>query len=199
MRSEGREQIPGSGSCFSLVVLCGKFASTNQIHDGVLGNVASSVWTFSAHFPDAISRGNQWWRRKMSAVFSGFVLDNGQSLNSDIRKTKLRRRKKKKHLSSHSCYTWSDYSHASLALLSMRRNRNYPSLNTTWVHRWLKTWKETRCRIKVLFWDVILIETMLKHVHEKLNLFTVKTNLLVLSLASLYTRILDELAFSSHN
>ena len=60
MTSEERAQkfhtddvsVPGYG----LVVTCGKFDSTNQMHNGVLGNVASSVWNFSARFPDAISR-----------------------------------------------------------------------------------------------------------------------------------------------
>ena len=35
-----------------------------------LGNDTSSVWSFCARFSDVISRGIQWWRRKMSAVFS---------------------------------------------------------------------------------------------------------------------------------
>ena len=33
-----------------------------------LGSDTSSVWYFSARFSDIISRGNQWWRRGMSAV-----------------------------------------------------------------------------------------------------------------------------------
>ena len=32
----------------------------------------SSVWNFCARFSDVISRGNQWWRSEMSAVFSGY-------------------------------------------------------------------------------------------------------------------------------
>ena len=32
------------------------------------------VWNFCARFSDVISRGNQWWRRQMSAVFSGYYL-----------------------------------------------------------------------------------------------------------------------------
>ena len=35
-----------------------------------LGNDTSSVWDFCTRFSDVISRVNQWWRRKMSAVFS---------------------------------------------------------------------------------------------------------------------------------
>ena len=31
------------------------------------------VWNFGARFSDVIWRENQWWRRQMSAVFSGFV------------------------------------------------------------------------------------------------------------------------------
>ena len=38
-----------------------------------LGSDASSVWNISAHFSDVIWRGNQWWRRQMSAVFSGYA------------------------------------------------------------------------------------------------------------------------------
>ena len=33
---------------------------------------ASSVWYFCARFSDVVSRGNQWWRRKMTSVFSGY-------------------------------------------------------------------------------------------------------------------------------
>ena len=36
-----------------------------------LGGDATSVWNFCLRFSDVISRGNQLWRRKMSAVFSG--------------------------------------------------------------------------------------------------------------------------------
>ena len=35
-----------------------------------LGSDAPSVWNFCARFSDVISRGNQSWRRQMSAVFS---------------------------------------------------------------------------------------------------------------------------------
>ena len=49
----------------------GTIASTNQKHQPDLSSDTSSVWNFSAHFSDITSRGNQWRRRKMSAVFSG--------------------------------------------------------------------------------------------------------------------------------
>ena len=50
----------------------GKFASTNQKHYPDLGSDASSVWNFCAHFSEVILPGNQWWRREMSSVFSGY-------------------------------------------------------------------------------------------------------------------------------
>ena len=48
--------------------LCG---TTNQNHHTELGTDTSSVWDFYTRFSDVISRGNQWWRPEMSAVFSG--------------------------------------------------------------------------------------------------------------------------------
>ena len=45
---------------------------TNQTHYPDLGGDASSVWNFCSRFSDVISWGNQWWRREMSAVFSGY-------------------------------------------------------------------------------------------------------------------------------
>ena len=50
-----------------------KFASDNQKHNvnPDLSSDASSIWNFCARFSDVISRGNRWWRREMSAVFSG--------------------------------------------------------------------------------------------------------------------------------
>ena len=62
----------GSASDWSYRLGFGKFASTNQKHYPDLGSDASSVWNFCARFSDVISRGNQWWRRKVSAVFSGY-------------------------------------------------------------------------------------------------------------------------------
>ena len=44
---------------------------TNQTHDPDPGSDTSSVWNFCARLSDVIFRGNQWWRRQMSAVFSG--------------------------------------------------------------------------------------------------------------------------------
>ena len=38
-----------------------------------MGGDTSSVWSFFDRPSDVISRGNQWWRREMSAVFSGDV------------------------------------------------------------------------------------------------------------------------------
>ena len=32
------------------------------------------IWNFCARFSDVIWRENQWWRRQISAVFSGWVL-----------------------------------------------------------------------------------------------------------------------------
>ena len=62
--------LPRSG----LVLLtCWKFALSNQkaYHYPDLGNDTWSAWNFSARFSDVILRGNQWWRREMSAVRSG--------------------------------------------------------------------------------------------------------------------------------
>ena len=64
---------PDLGSASDMVVPCAKFASTNQKHYPDLGSDVSSVWNISAHFSDVIWRGNQWWRRQMSAVFSGYA------------------------------------------------------------------------------------------------------------------------------
>ena len=44
---------------------------TNQNYYPDLGSDTSSVWNFCVRFSDVISRGNQWWRREMSVVFSG--------------------------------------------------------------------------------------------------------------------------------
>ena len=43
------------------------------MHCSEMGGDTSSVWNFCARFLDVISGGNQWWRHKMSAVFSGYV------------------------------------------------------------------------------------------------------------------------------
>ena len=46
--------------------------STNEKRYPDLGTDTSSVWNFCTRFSNVISRGNQWWRREMSAVFSGY-------------------------------------------------------------------------------------------------------------------------------
>ena len=51
---------------------------TNQKHYPDLGSDASSVRNFSARFLDFISRGNQWGRREMLAVFSGYHLSGSK-------------------------------------------------------------------------------------------------------------------------
>ena len=47
--------------------------SVNQISHAApdLNSDASSVWNFCARFSDVIWRGIQWYRRQISAVFSG--------------------------------------------------------------------------------------------------------------------------------
>ena len=44
-------------------------APTNRKHYPNLSSDASSVWNLCTRFSNVISRGNQWWRRKMSTVF----------------------------------------------------------------------------------------------------------------------------------
>ena len=76
-RNERRNSIlmtrryPDLGSASDWSCLVG-FASTNQKHYPDLASHASSVWNFCAGFSDVISRGNQWCRREMSAVFSSY-------------------------------------------------------------------------------------------------------------------------------
>ena len=61
-----------SGQCPWLVRnLIHPIRSTTQNYPD-LGSDASSVWNFCARSSDVISRGNQWLRRKTSAVFSGY-------------------------------------------------------------------------------------------------------------------------------
>ena len=50
-----------------------KSVSSNQTHYPDLGSNASIVWSFCVRFSDVISRGNHWWRREMSGVFSDYV------------------------------------------------------------------------------------------------------------------------------
>ena len=54
-----------------LVVLQGKFASTNQKHYPDHGSDTSSLWNFCDRFSDVISRGNHWWGLETLAFFSG--------------------------------------------------------------------------------------------------------------------------------
>ena len=65
--------IKRSWECFWLVMLHGKFASANQKHYPDLVSGASSVWNSCAGCSDIISQGNQLWRHKMLAVFSGYT------------------------------------------------------------------------------------------------------------------------------
>ena len=61
--------LPWSGYCFLLVEnLLQPIRST---HNPDLGSDASSIWNFCSRFSEVISPGNRWWRREMSAVFSG--------------------------------------------------------------------------------------------------------------------------------
>ena len=61
-----------SGQCPWLVRnLIHPIRSTTQNYPD-LGSDASSVWNFCTRSSDVISRGNQWLRRKTSAVFSGY-------------------------------------------------------------------------------------------------------------------------------
>ena len=53
-----------------------KFDSTNQKHYPDLDTDASSVWNFCVRFSDVFWRGNQWYRRQMTAGFSGKMLGN---------------------------------------------------------------------------------------------------------------------------
>ena len=64
--------LPRPGYSFWLVFPHGEFASTNQKHCADLGSNTSSVWNFCARSSIVISRGNLWWRREISAVFSSY-------------------------------------------------------------------------------------------------------------------------------
>ena len=77
-----------------LVVACGKFASANQQHFPDLGSDASSVWNLQAPFSNVISRGNQWWRREKSAVFSSYAQQPAQQALGISRHKKTRAREK---------------------------------------------------------------------------------------------------------
>ena len=47
---------------------------TNQKHYPDLGSDTSSVWNFNARYSDVLWRESQRWRRKMSAIFSGYFM-----------------------------------------------------------------------------------------------------------------------------
>ena len=49
-----------------------KLTSTLQKHYPDLLDNTSSAWDFCACSSDVVSRGNPWWRRHVSAVFSGW-------------------------------------------------------------------------------------------------------------------------------
>ena len=57
-----------------LVVLRGKFDSTNQKHYPDLGNVASPVWDFCVRFSDVIWRGNaKCWLFSQDIFFFSWI------------------------------------------------------------------------------------------------------------------------------
>ena len=71
---ETSTEIPHwNASLHRLVLPPGKFYSTNQKYYVDLGSDASSVWNFCTCFSDITWRGNQWQRRPMSAVFTGYL------------------------------------------------------------------------------------------------------------------------------
>ena len=52
-----------------------------------LGSDTSSVWNFCSRFSDVTSRRNQWWRREMLVVFSGYAgsVTSGNAKTFDAR------------------------------------------------------------------------------------------------------------------
>ena len=67
--------LPRAGYCFWLVEENFLRGTTSKKHNPDLGSDASSEWYFCTRFSDFFSRGNQWWRRQMMAVFSGYTGD----------------------------------------------------------------------------------------------------------------------------
>ena len=65
-------QLTYRGTSIILVEINLPGGTTNQKHYRDLGSDTSSVWNLCARFSDVIWRGNQRWRRQMSAVFSGY-------------------------------------------------------------------------------------------------------------------------------
>ena len=84
MKSEKRAQefhtddasLTRSGQCFRLAESNFPSGTTNQKHYPDQGSDASLVWNFCARFSDVIQRENQCQRRRMSAVFSGYIPSN---------------------------------------------------------------------------------------------------------------------------
>ena len=62
---------PDLGSASDWLKQISHTAQPYHKHYPDLDSDASSVQNFCIHFLDVISQGNHWWRRKMSAVFSG--------------------------------------------------------------------------------------------------------------------------------
>ena len=152
MTSEERAQIPGSaGSCFSLVVSCGKFASTNQMQNGVMSrhHYGISQLVSQTKFRGETSSSVAKFRLFSQAFF--------WTMDSPLIQISEKPNKEKNTINWHNCYK-SDYSYVSLACITCfavyEMKYKLPSSNATRVHRWLKTWKVTRCRIRVLFWIV---------------------------------------------
>ena len=77
---------------------------TNQRHYPDLGSDASSVWNFCACFSEVIWRGNQQWRRQMSAVFSG---QNLGSVMMTRRQNGILRSFLRRHLAGKTAVAWS--------------------------------------------------------------------------------------------
>ena len=61
--------------CFWLVEVDFPGGATNEKHHSDLVSNASLVWDFCARFSKVISQGNQWWRLKLSAVFSWYLMN----------------------------------------------------------------------------------------------------------------------------
>ena len=60
-----------------VVVLIGRSNFLSRLdQSGALTTSGSSAGNFCSRFSDVILRGNQWWRREMSAVSSGYLNSN---------------------------------------------------------------------------------------------------------------------------
>ena len=69
--SSDDESLPRPGQSLWLDEANFPCCTTNQKHYPDLGSNTPSVWKFCARSPAVISQGNQWWHRKLSAVFLG--------------------------------------------------------------------------------------------------------------------------------